>query len=135
MNKISAYIIVNNEEKVIERCLKSIVNVADEIIVAHDGACEDKTVEICNKYNAKVFIREKRKNFNSHRVFCLKQARYPWILRLDADEYLSSELASNIRKLVSDNNIDAYDFSMPLWDDKKKLTKKWPYIKMFIQKR
>ncbi|MCG2701384.1 MAG: glycosyltransferase family 2 protein [Candidatus Falkowbacteria bacterium] len=133
-NKISACIIVRNEEKEIERCLNSIVNVVDEIIVVHDGECEDRTLEISRKYNAKVFIRGKRENFNSHRIFCLKQARFPWILRIDADEYLSDELAESIRKLVLDQNANAYDFSMPLWDDKKRLTKKWPYIRVLFRK-
>lgn len=134
MNKISAHIIVCNEEKVIERCLRSIVDVVDEIIVAHDGECKDRTIEICKKYNAKIFIRDKRDNFNSHRIFCLKEAAHPWILRIDADEYLSDELAGKIRELAADETVDAYDFSMPLRDDKKQITKKWPYIRCLFMR-
>lgn len=134
INKISAYIIIRNEERVIERCLKSINNVVDEIIIAHDGECEDRTIEICKKYNTRIFIRDRQKNFNSHRIFCLKQAKFSWILRIDADEYLSDDLSRNIRQLILDNNVDAYDFSMPLWDGKKQLTKKWPYIRCLFRK-
>ena len=49
-NGISAYLVVYHEEKVIERCLKSLVGVVNEIIVIHDGPCLDKTMEIAKKY-------------------------------------------------------------------------------------
>ena len=43
-NTISACLVVHNEEKLIGRCLESIKNLVDEIIVVHDGPCQDKTL-------------------------------------------------------------------------------------------
>ena len=57
MIKISAVIITFNEERYIEECLKSLINVADEIIVV-DSFSTDNTKSICEKYNV-VFIEQK----------------------------------------------------------------------------
>ena len=56
MNKISAVIMAFNEEKNIERCLKSLAFV-DEIIVV-DNSSLDKTVEIAKKYTKNVFTQK-----------------------------------------------------------------------------
>lgn len=123
-NKISACLVVYNEEKIIERCLKSLKNVVDEIIIVHDGECSDKTLEIAKKYGAKTFIRPHNGEAEKHRPFTYREAKYEWILQLDADEYLSEKLNNSIRDLVKDPSVDAYIFSWPLFDGQK-------YIKGF----
>lgn len=133
-NKISACVLVNNEEETISRCLNSISGVVDEIIVVHDGECHDRTLDICRKYKAKIFVREKRKNFDSHRVFTYEQASNPWIFQIDGDEYLSRELAANLRELVKAENVSTYEFLWPYWDGEKKLTNKWPYKRCLYRK-
>ena len=55
--KISAVIITFNEERNIERCLKSLIDVADEVLVV-DSYSTDRTEDICRKYNAK-FIKHR----------------------------------------------------------------------------
>lgn len=45
-HSISACLVVRNEEAVIERCLESLAGVVDEIVLVHDGECEDRTLEI-----------------------------------------------------------------------------------------
>src|SRR3989338_10954950 len=127
MTKISACMVVYNEEKNIRRCLESIKDVVDEIIVVHDGECKDKTLEICREYEAKVFIRPHHGAMEFHVPFCFKQVRGDWILRIDADEFLSDELKENITNLIRKENIIAYEFLWPLWDKQKKLTKNWPH--------
>ena len=57
MIKISAVIITFNEERYIEECLKSLINIADEIIVV-DSFSTDNTKSICEKYNV-VFFEQK----------------------------------------------------------------------------
>lgn len=125
--KISACLVVRNEEPVIERCLKSIKDVVDEIIVVHDGKCEDKTLEICKKYGAKIFVRKYSGNVEGHRVFTYKKAKGDWILQIDADEFLSTNARKNLRKLIKSNKADGYEFLWPHWDGKRYLTKKTPY--------
>ena len=94
MKKISATIIALNEERNIERCLKSLQSVADEVIVV-DSFSKDKTVEICEKYGAKVF-QHPFEGYGSQKNFAVSQASFDLILSLDADEALSEPLKKSL---------------------------------------
>lgn len=126
-NKISACLVVHNNEHQIERCLKSIKNVVDEIVIVHDGPCADKTLQIAKKYTSKVFVGKKIGNPEPHRVTGFKKATGNWILILDADEFLSAELKKNLRKLVDSNQADGYMFLWKFWDGQKYYTHNWPH--------
>lgn len=103
--KISGVIVVYNEESKIRKCLESIKNVVDEIVVIHDGPCHDKTLEILKEYkNLRIYMSK----FNigeaePHRPNSVKFAQYDWILPIDADERLSPELSEFIMKLKKNN--------------------------------
>src|SRR5690349_1297635 len=84
--KISATIITLNEEKKIEPCIKSLVGVADEIIVVDSGST-DRTREICGQYNVK-FVTHPFKDYVSQKNYATSLASYDHILALDADERL-----------------------------------------------
>jgi glycosyltransferase involved in cell wall biosynthesis len=92
---LSLVVITLNEEKNIERCLRS-VPFASEIIVVDSGST-DKTVEIARDQGAKVIV-EKWRGFGPQRIFASEQAHYDWVLFLDADEALSPELAHEIEQ-------------------------------------
>ncbi|RIH63242.1 glycosyltransferase [Mariniphaga sediminis] len=124
---ISACLIVYNEEKVIERCLKSIHNIVDEIIIVHDGECFDNTISIAKKYTEKIFIRKHQGMCEAHKKFAYSMTKSDWILSIDADEYLSHEIQKNIKILVKDESIDAYAFIWPYTDGKKQFSLKFPY--------
>lgn len=105
-NKISAFIITYNEEKIIEQCLKKLVWV-DEIIVV-DSKSTDKTVAICEKYGAKVFFKD-FENYGKQKQFALNKTNNNWVLSLDADEILSDNLINEIKLLdLNNNNIQGY---------------------------
>ena len=124
-NKISAILVVHNEEKVIERCLKSLYNFTDEIIIIHDGPCTDRTVEIAKKYTDKITVTTEQKGISdSWFVMGYNSCQNNWILRMDADEYLSEELRQNIKELVNCNTCDAYSFFWPMWDGTKYISMK-----------
>ncbi|MCD4736894.1 MAG: glycosyltransferase family 2 protein [Bacteroidales bacterium] len=108
-NKLSAVIITFNEEKNIGRCLDSIADVADEIIVV-DSFSTDQTESICKKYNV-IFIRNPFEGHIEQKNFAMKQATYDYILSLDADEVLSEELKQSILQAKSDFTYDAYTFN------------------------
>lgn len=91
---ISAVIITLNEAKNIERCLWSLKNVADEIVVL-DAFSTDKTEEICKAHGVK-FIQRKWTNFSDSKNFANQEAQHDWILSLDADEALSEALQKEI---------------------------------------
>jgi (heptosyl)LPS beta-1,4-glucosyltransferase len=109
MSPISAVIITFNEERNIERCLTSLQQVADEIIIV-DSYSTDRTQEICKSFNAKFFQR-KWDDFSSAKNFGNQQASYDWILSLDADEALSDELKKNILEKKNKNAEGNYKFN------------------------
>jgi len=94
MEKLSVTIITRNEEKNIERCLRS-VQWADEIIVL-DTFSTDRTVEICRRYTDLVF-QEAWHGYGKQKNLCAAHARNRWVLNLDADEEISPECAAEIK--------------------------------------
>lgn len=134
-NKISAFLIAHNEEDVIETCLKSLKGNVDEIIVIHDGPCSDKSMVIAGKYADKVIESKEWKGIGeSHYIQAFHECSYPWILRIDPDEYLSEELANHLHELTSNENISAYNFIWQIWDGENYISKNWPYKIFLFQK-
>ena len=120
MKEISALMVVYHEEDVINRCLQSLSKVTDEIIIIHDGPCQDKTLEIAKKYTDQIHEMEEHKGIGeSWYIKGFKLCNNEWILRIDADEYLSDELQNELRKLVKTDTYDAYSFVWPMWDGEK----------------
>jgi glycosyltransferase involved in cell wall biosynthesis len=109
MPQISAVIITFNEERNIERCLSSLQNIADEIVVV-DSFSSDRTEEICKSFNAKLYQRT-WDDFSSAKNFGNQQASNDWILSLDADEALSDELKKNILEVKNKNAEGNYKFN------------------------
>ena len=109
MIKLSAVIITFNEERNIARCLQSLEEVADEIIVV-DSYSNDKTIEICNAFKARVISNP----FEGHieqKNFAVNQASYGYILSLDADEALSPVLKASILAIKNNWRQDGYKFN------------------------
>jgi len=99
MSKISAVISAFNEEKNLEKCLKSL-SFADEIIVV-DNQSSDRTLDIAKKYTNKVFTQKNNpKEIDIQKNFGFEKATNEWILSIDADEEISKELADEIGKIL-----------------------------------
>ncbi len=109
MNRISAVIITFNEEKNIKRCLDSIIDIADEIVVV-DSFSTDKTEEICVKYGVR-FIKNKFDGHIQQKNFAIGQAKYSHILSLDADEALSEKLKKSVLEAKNNWLADAYEMN------------------------
>ncbi|MCB9231286.1 MAG: glycosyltransferase family 2 protein [Bacteroidia bacterium] len=90
MQGISAVIITKNEEKNIGRCLSSLKDIADEVIII-DSFSEDQTAEICRNFGVKFLTRE-WKGYAEAKNYGNSLARFSHILWIDADESLSGEL-------------------------------------------
>ncbi len=117
-HKISAIIIAWNEEKQIRACLESLKDAVAEIIFVHDGFCRDRTIDIAKEYTNNVFIKKSPGGSSEFiRPFAISKASGDWILHIDADERLSSQLASRLSKLVTSPKIDAYSFRWPFYDE------------------
>ena len=99
MNKLSAILVVRNEEKKIRRCLDSL-RWLDEIVVV-DQSSSDNTALICREYTDKVFIVSQKDYCEPDRPTALSAAKNEWILYVDADEVISPELKNEIEILLS----------------------------------
>lgn len=110
---ISACLVIRNEDKVLERCLKSLKDLVGEIIVVHDGPCTDSSLEIAKIYGARVFERNFIGEAEWHRPFSYEQAIGEWILQIDADEYLSENTIHQIDLLIKTQGVNGYSFYWP----------------------
>jgi glycosyltransferase involved in cell wall biosynthesis len=106
MRKISAVIITYNEEKNIGRCIDSLQGVADEILVV-DSFSTDRTPEIVAERGA-VYLANPFGGHIEQKNFAMAQARYDYILSLDADEALDDPLRRSILAIKNDWQADGY---------------------------
>jgi len=106
INKLSVVIITYNEEKNIARCINSVNQIADEVIVV-DSHSIDKTKEIAKDLGAKV-IEHAFEGHIQQKNFALQQANYSWVLSLDADEALSEKLKNKIQEIKNNPTADGY---------------------------
>ena len=97
--KITTVIITLNEEQNIGRCLESVRDFSDEIVVI-DSLSTDKTEEICNGYGAR-FVKQKWLGYSGQKNLGNEMATNDWIFSIDADEAVSDELKKSILELKS----------------------------------
>ncbi len=109
MVKISVTIITYNEEKNIKRCLESVKDIADEIVVV-DSFSTDATENIAKKFDVR-FIKNKFEGHIEQKNFAMEQASYNYILSLDADEVVSPKLLELIKEVKNNWQNDAYYFN------------------------
>jgi glycosyltransferase involved in cell wall biosynthesis len=109
MVNLSVVIITFNEELNIERCIKSVRTVADEIVVI-DSFSTDKTEEICRKEGVN-FIKHKFEGHIEQKNWAITQAKYPHILSIDADEALSEDLIKSINEVKTNWTKDGYSMN------------------------
>ncbi len=99
MKPFSICIIAKNEEKNIERCLKSVSDFDCEIVVVDTGST-DCTKEIARQYATKVLDFEWVNDFSAARNFSISQASYDWILVLDCDEWVQEATPERFMELA-----------------------------------
>lgn len=87
---LSACMIVKNEENNLERCLQSIKNLVDEIVVVDTGST-DRTIDIAEQFGARVYHHEWQNNFSLHRNQAMDYAKGRWVLTIDADEEIFTD--------------------------------------------
>lgn len=105
---LSVIVITKDEEQAIGRCLGS-VRWADEIIVVDSGST-DRTVDICRELGAQVQVTADWPGFGPQKNRALALAQGDWVLSLDADEWLSAELAEEVRSAIGRaDDVAAYE--------------------------
>lgn len=98
MITISLCMIVKNEECVLARCLDSVCDLMDEIIVVDTGST-DKTKEIASRYTDKIYDYTWMNDFSDARNFSFSKATMDYIYAPDADELLDEENRERFRTL------------------------------------
>jgi len=112
MQTLSVVLAVYNEERNLTRCLESVKDLADEIVIV-DGTSTDKTVEIAKKYHAKIEITTNLQIFHINKQKAIDLATKQWILQLDADEVVSKELAEEIIDILKDTTHEYAGYWIP----------------------
>ena len=100
MVTISLCMIVKNEEAVLRRCLDSLTDIADEIIIADTGST-DNTKNIALEYTCNVYDYKWTGDFAAARNFVASKATKEYIYTADADEYLDEENREKVKRLKS----------------------------------
>jgi len=100
---LSVVLATYNEAQNLPGCLDSIKDIADEIVIV-DGTSTDNTVEISKKYGAIVKVTTNKPNFHINKQMAIDLATKDWILQLDGDEHISSELKNEIQGILDEDN-------------------------------
>ena len=111
--KITFGIITLNEATNLERCLNSIKEVADEILIVDSGST-DRSRMISQQFNVR-WIEIPWPGYVTQKNNVLQHAIHPWVFSIDADEALSPELLWEIKALKVSSNLgeDISGYSMP----------------------
>ncbi len=101
MADVAVIILTHNEEKHITRCLESLKSFTDKLFIV-DSFSTDNTVEIARSMGA-VVVQNAWVNYATQFNFGIAQIPFqtPWLMRMDADEYVMPELASEINKRLA----------------------------------
>lgn len=103
---LTAAILTHNDEHRLESCIK-FLNFCDEIVIVDDQST-DNTVKIAKKLNAKVDVHPLENDFAAQRNRLLEKARGEWILFIDSDEEVTTELANEIIATLKEPKYDVY---------------------------
>ncbi|AKN33632.1 glycosyl transferase [Clostridium carboxidivorans P7] len=108
-HEISLCMIVKNEEENLPRCLESVKDIVDEMIIVDTGS-SDKTVEIAKNYGAKIYYFEWCNDFSTARNESLKYATKDWIFIMDADDEFCKDDKEKFKMLVKNLDDDTVYF-------------------------
>ena len=108
MPRLSAIIITKNEAANIGECLDSLAFCDERIVV--DSGSTDGTLEIAKNKGARVVLHD-WKGYGPQKNHALSLAQGDWVLSIDADERVTSELAQAINKAIDAGEVDGYEMA------------------------
>lgn len=111
---LSICIITKNEELNLSRCINSVKNIADEIIVVDTGST-DNTVNLAKSLGALVYYHKWNNNFSEAKNIALDKCTKDWIFVIDADEALEPNHDLQLKKIIQDTNKEALYLNLINW--------------------
>jgi glycosyltransferase involved in cell wall biosynthesis len=112
---VSVIIAARNEAKNLPRCLQALTNVGEVYVI--DSQSSDETVEIARSHGAQIVQFHYQGGWPKKRQWAMNTLpiAYDWILLLDADEVLTTELSEEIRSAIQNPAIDGYSILLRTW--------------------
>lgn len=101
----SLVIITRNAASLLPDCIASVPG-ADEVLVVDSGS-SDETISVAERLGARV-VRQDWLGYGPQKRFAALQAKYDWVLSLDADERLTPELLASIERVLIEPNASGY---------------------------
>ena len=140
---ISAVVLTHNSEYILERVLESLTWCTELVIL--DSGSTDTTLEIADRYDAKIFQKILDKGFGEQKAFAVAKATYDWVFVVDSDEVVSPELRDEIiammreGELTDQSRFSGFRVHRPLYFLKKRLgfagtQHDWP-LRLFDRRR
>lgn len=106
---LSLCMMVKDEEEMLPRCLASVREFVDEIIVVDTGST-DRTPQIAESFGARVYHHPWEDHFSKHRNQSIRYATGDWFMYLDGDEEIVNPTGRWIREAVLDQDVDSISF-------------------------
>jgi len=138
MPALSLVVCLHRERDLLARLLRETSGCYNDLVVVHDGeeAPDAPISEMVARDAGRFFVRPRAWQQEPHWPFAWSQARYDWILRLDADEVPSAGLRTWLQSFRKADqppqSISGYSCIWPLWDGRKIVTEKWPAGRVFL---
>jgi len=104
---LSISIISLNEEGNLKRCLASVADMAQEIVIVDSGST-DRTAEIAAEFGA-CFVHQDWLGYTAQKNHCLQRCTQPWVLALDCDEELSPALRDAVQRFFERRDHERFD--------------------------
>ena len=115
---MSISVIINtfNEEANIADCIRSVRELAQEVVVC-DMHSTDATVSISESLGARVTMVDPKHNYDFGRLrhFAVMQAKHEWVMVIDADERMTPDLATKLRQVAEENKTDVVYLNVLYW--------------------
>jgi glycosyltransferase involved in cell wall biosynthesis len=108
-NRFSVVIVCKNEEENIERVLKSLSGLTDDVFV-YDNGSTDNTIAVLHNHGARVYQGEWL-GYGATKKKAVSLAKYDWILSIDADEALDEALQASLRSISFSNTQTVYQLN------------------------
>lgn len=140
MPRISLVVCIYGEAELLARLLRVADGCYDDLVVVHDGPellGKERTIrELVAEHGGRFFIQPRSFQQEPHWPFAWSQAEYDWILRIDADELLSTDLKnwlSRFRRAEEPEPlVSGYTCIWPLWNGARTVTGRWPAGRIFL---